>query len=355
MSKPSGWPRAILHVDMDAFYVNVHLLDHPEDANLPLVVGGRPQQRGVVASASYEARAFGIRSAMPTSQAVQLCPDLKIVGVNRQRVHDCSQQIMLILGEYGPLEQVSVDEAYIDLSQQAAPVRLSDTIRQRVKLETGLPASIGLATSKLVAKVASERDKPEGRTIVLPGKEATFLALLPVRVIWGIGPRTAERLAQLGIASCGQLAQADLAVVRVAVGNHAEELQARAQGIDNRIVVPERGPARSISAERTFDQDMRAAPFLREQLQLMCAQVGESLRQEGLAAHTVVVKFRWPDFTTFTRQKTVSVGITSNADIYSLAQAIWQEHWPAGQPLRLLGVAVTKLAPPALEQMAFDF
>lgn len=355
MSKPSGWPRAILHVDMDAFYVNVHLLDHPEDAALPLVVGGRPQQRGVVASASYEARAFGIRSAMPTSQAVQLCPELKIVGVNRQRVQECSHQIMLILAEYGPLEQVSVDEAYIDLSQQVAPVRLSDTIRQRVKLETGLPASVGLATSKLVAKVASEQDKPEGRTIVLPGTEAAFLAPLPVRVIWGIGPRTAERLAQLGIATCGQLAQADLTVVRAAVGHHAEELQARAQGIDQRAVIAEQGPVRSISAERTFDQDMRTASFLQEQLQLMCAQVGESLRQEGLAAHTVVVKFRWPDFTTFTRQKTIHAGITSDADIYSLARAIWQEHWPPGQPVRLLGVAVTKLTAPTLQQMAFEF
>lgn len=340
---------------MDAFYVNVHLLDHPEDAGIPLVVGGRPHQRGVVASASYEARAFGVRSAMPTGQALQLCPELKIVGVNRQRVRDCSAQIMAILAEYGPLEQMSVDEAYIDLSQQPTPVRLCESIRQRVKGETGLPASVGLATSKLVAKVASDQNKPEGRTIVLPGGEAAFLAPLPARVIWGIGPRTAERLAQLAIHTCGDLAGADLDLLRAAVGRHAEELQARARGMDQRAVIPDRGPAKSISAERTFDQDVRSAAVLQEQLALMCAQVGASLRAENLVAHTVVVKFRWDDFTTFTRQKTVSAGISTDDDLLRLAHAIWQEHWPPGQPTRLLGVAAAKLAAPAMQQLTFNF
>jgi DNA polymerase-4 len=165
------WPRAILHLDMDAFFVNVHILDHPEDAGIPLIVGGRPEQRGVVASASYEARQFGIRSAMPSSTAVRQCPHVKFVGHSWGKIKECSRQVMAILGEYGPLEKMSVDEAYVDLSDHPDPQALAPEIRQRVKDETGLPASIGLATSKLVAKVASDHDKPEGNTIILPGEE----------------------------------------------------------------------------------------------------------------------------------------------------------------------------------------
>jgi DNA polymerase-4 len=199
------WPRAILHMDMDAFYVNVHLLDHPDDAGTPLVVGGRPDQRGVVSSASYEARRFGVRSAMPTAQALRLVPKLKIVSPDWPRIRDCSRQVMAVLEPFGPLEQISVDEAFIDLGSWPDPEIQARTIWERVPAETRLPASVGLATSKLVAKVASDFQKPRGLTIVLPGEEAAFLAPLSVRVIWGIGPRTAERLADLEIKTCGQL------------------------------------------------------------------------------------------------------------------------------------------------------
>ena len=169
---------AVLHVDMDAFYVNVHLLDHGEDAGVPLVVGGQPDARGVVTSASYEARRHGVRSAMPTAQALRLCPSLKIVPPDWPRIRHCSQQVMTVLGEYGPLEKMSVDEAYVDVGQWDGAEGVARAVFERVPAETGLPCSVGLATSKLVAKVASDFNKPRGFTVVSPGAEAAFLACL---------------------------------------------------------------------------------------------------------------------------------------------------------------------------------
>ncbi len=256
VSQAYEWPRAILHLDMDAFYVNVYLLDHPEDAGVPLVVGGKPDLRGVVASASYEARKVGIRSAMPTATAVRLCPSLKIVSPDWSRIHECSQQVMDILRQYGPVEQISVDEAYIDLSEVRDPLSLVAEMGTAVFTQTHLPASVGLATSKLVAKVASDHEKPQGCTIILPGFEAVFLSPLSTRAIWGIGPRTAEKLAAMGLETCGQLAVADLDALYRQFGNQAENLQRRARGIDSREVHEERGLPKSISQEWTFNEDV---------------------------------------------------------------------------------------------------
>ncbi len=338
-----NWPRAILHVDMDAFYVNVHLLNHAADAGLPLVVGGRPDERGVVTSASYEARQFGVRSAMPTAQAVRLVPRLKIVPPDWPRIRECSRGVMAVLEQYGPLEQISVDEAYIDLSATTDPAALAAEIRERVPAETGLPASVGLANSKLVAKVASDHQKPRGLTIVPPGEEAGFLAPLSVRVIWGIGPRTAERLAALGLTTCGQLAAADPDRLRAAFGREGDNLLRRARGQDDRPVEAERGPAKSISQEWTFSRDVADAAVLRDYLHRMSAEVAAQLRSNNLLAHTVRVKFRWTDFTTFTRQRSIEVATDDPETIYRLALVIWQEHWPAARPMRLLGVAATAL------------
>lgn len=349
------WPRAILHLDMDAFYVNVHLLDHPADAGVPLVVGGRPNSRGVVSSASYEARQFGIHSAMPTSTAVRLCPQLKIVPANWERIRECSQQVMDVLREYGSVEQMSVDEAYIDLGDWAAPVAVADRIRTQVKEQTQLPCSVGLATSKLVAKVASDFEKPEGFTVVKPGTEADFLAPLSTRALHGVGPRTAEKLTAVQIETCAQLAAADQALLRRHFGNQAESLQRRAQGIDPRRVKAERGQPKSISQEWTFSRDVNEPQRLRQQLQTMCAGVAKSLQKRELVAHTVFVKFRWPDFTTFTRQKSLEVGIDQSGEIYRVAEAIWEENWPTGQRMRLLGVGVTNLEKPKMRQLRFEF
>ncbi|MBP6472688.1 MAG: DNA polymerase IV [Chloroflexi bacterium] len=350
-----AWPQAVLHLDMDAFYVNVHILDHAEDAGVPLVIGGQPNARGVVASASYEARKLGIRSAMPTSTAVHLCPHLKIVPANWPRIRECSRQVMDILAEYGPVEQISVDEAYIDLADWADPLPLAEEMRTAVYAQTQLPASVGLATSKLVAKVASDHEKPAGCTIVLPGYEAEFLAPLGTRVIWGIGPRTAERLAALGIHTCGQLAAAETAVLRAQFGRQAEDLQRRALGQDERQVHAERGQPKSISQEWTFNQDVNDPARLQEQLRWQAASVSKSLKKRNLIAHTVRVKFRWADFTTFTRQRSIEIGVDGEEEIYRLARAIWQENWPPGRRMRLIGVGVSGLAEVTQRQLGFRF
>lgn len=350
-----AWPRAILHLDMDAFYVNVHLHDHPDDLGQPIAVGGRPDSRGVISSASYEARQFGVRSAMPSAQAVRVCPELKIVGANWPRIREFSRQVMAILAEYGEVEQVSVDEAFVDLSGHPQPAQIAADLPQRIKMETRLPASVGLGTSKLVAKVASDYDKPEGLTIVLPGEEATFLAPQSVRVISGIGPRTAERLAALDIATCGQLARADAEQLRRRFGREADSLIRRAQGIDHRRVQAERGPAKTISQEWTFNRDVSDATKLREQLAAMSADLAESLRKRHLVAHTVRIKLRWPDFTTFTRQQSLEVGTDDAATILRYAEALWRDNWPANQPVRLIGVAVGSLREVEERQLGFRF
>ncbi len=328
---------------MDAFYVNVHLLAHPEDAGIPLAVGGRPDERGVITSASYEARQFGVRSAMPTAVALRLVPRLKVVPPDWPRIRECSRAVMVVLARYGPLEKMSVDEAYIDLLDAADPPATAAEVRERVPAETQLPASVGLATSKLVAKVASDFNKPRGLTVVPPGGEAAFLAPQPARVIWGIGPRTAERLAALGITTCGELAAADPARLRAAFGREADNLMRRARGEDDRPVMPDRGPAKSISQEWTFNSDVGDAATLRDYLERMSAEVAEQLRQENLLARTVRVKFRWSDFTTFTRQRSLDVGTDEAATIFRVAEALWRENWPPGRPMRLIGVGATGL------------
>ncbi len=352
---PSAWPRAILHLDMDAFFVNVHILDHPEHAHLPLIVGGRPDQRGVVASASYEARELGIRSAMPTSKAVRLCPNLLIVSADWSRIRECSAQVMVMLADFGPLEQISVDEAYVDLSDQRRPEETAAKIKTAVKEATRLPCSVGLATSKLVAKIASDHEKPEGFTIVQPGAERQFLAPLSIRSIWGIGPRTAERLAEHQIETCGQLATADESILSSTVGRQAGQLIRRARGIDDRAVQVARGPVKSISQEWTFSTDINDPAVLQKQLQKMCQKVAHSLQRKNFVAHTVTVKFRWSDFTTFTRQKSVQVGIDREEELFRLAESIWKENWTQNQRLRLLGVGVSNLQHGNVRQLSFNF
>ena len=333
----------ILHVDMDAFYVNVHLRDHPEDAAIPLAVGGRPDERGVVTSASYEARRLGVHSAMPMAQAIRLAPGLKVVPPDWPRIRECSRQVMDLLAQFGPLEKMSVDEAYIDVGEWAGAEATARAIFDRVPAETGLPCSVGLATSKLVAKVASDFNKPRGFTVVPPGDEARFLAPLPARALWGIGPRTAERLEALGVRTCGQLAAADLERLRGVFGREADKMIRRARGIDERPVEPDQGPPKSISQEWTFSRDVADGDALREHLRLMAADVAADLRRHNLLAHTVRVKFRTPDFTTFTRQRSLEVGVDDAESIYRVALAIWSENWPAGKPMRLLGVAAAGL------------
>jgi DNA polymerase-4 len=337
------WPRAILHLDMDAFYVNVHIQDNPQDMGIPLVVGGQPEHRGVVSSASYEARGMGIRSAMPTSQALRMYPRLKIVPPNWKRIRERSREVMDVLQKYGPLEQMSVDEAYLDLSAQDNPLSVAAKIKNDVKETTSLPCSVGLATCKLVAKVASDHDKPDGFTVVSPGTESAFLAPKPTRAILGIGPRTAESLAALEIHTCGQLAEAESSQIRSALGSQALVFIHRARGIDTRKVHAEKRQSKSISQEITFSRDVNDATLLESQLREMCAAVAKSLRDKNLAAHTVTLKIRWTDFTTITRQKSYEVAFDGEKELIQRAMTIWRENWQQGQFIRLLGVGVSNL------------
>jgi len=353
-SSATPWPRAIMHLDMDAFFAAVYLLSHPEDVGKPVAVGGQPGSRGVVAAASYEARQFGVHSGMPASRAARLCPNLKMVSHDWPTIAEKSRLVRQVLSEYGPVEPMSVDEAFVDLSDHDDPPAVAAAAQQHVMEATRLPASVGLATSKLVAKVASDFGKPHGCTIVQPGDEADFLAPLNVRVISGIGPRTAERLLELGIETCGDLADADLDALTVAMGPHAAYLPSRALGIDRRSVREHRGPPRSISAERTFSSDITDRDELLGRLRELSARVGKSLRRREMVAWTVTVRFRWADFTTFTRQQSVSVPIDADDDIYDCAQAIWFEHWPPGQPVRLIGVGVSRLEKPVARQLTLD-
>lgn len=348
------WPAAVLHLDLDAFFVGVYLLDHPADRGRPLAVAGGAQERGVITSASYEARAFGVRAGMPTRRALGLCPKLKVVRADWERIRTSSQEVMAILRRYGPTEPTSVDEAYVDLSAAQDPALLAAEIRDRVVQETGLGASVGLGTSRLVAKVASDQAKPGGCVVVPPGEEANFLAPLPAKVIPGIGPRTAERLAGLGIRTCAELARADPERLAQHLGRHAAQLPLRALGLGSAVVRPDRGPPKSISGERTFDRDVTAPDELLREVAAQSARVARRLQLHAMAARTVFVRFRWADFTTFTRQRSFGMATNDAEYITAVAQALWLAHWPPGQPVRLVGVGVANLEPAAGRQLGLD-
>ena len=309
------WPRAILHLDMDAFFVNVHILENPEDKGIPLAVGGKPGKRGVIASASYEARERGIRSAMASSQALKLCPELKLVSSNRPKIRSCSAKVMEILSRYGTLERMSVDEAFVDLSLQKNPQALVKTILKRIKLETDLPASAGLATSKLVAKISSDFDKPEGFTVVEPGKESKFLAPLKIRKIYGIGPKIASLLNELGVKTCSDIVSIDIQKLQPIFGQYSVNLKNKAKGIDNRPVDSSPWIAKQQGTEHTFEKDISDLETVETALLGLCEEVSESIGRMGRSARTITIKLRWSDFKTITRQKTVPGEIYKSRDI----------------------------------------
>lgn len=347
----SAWPHAIAHLDMDAYYVNVYLLDHQQDRGMPLAVGGRPGSRGVVMSASYEARAFGVRSAMPANRALRRCPKLKFVSVDWDRIHECSDQVMDILRSHGVTQPVSVDEAFVDLSEQAEPPAVARKMQATVLEKTGLPCSVGLATTRLVAKVASDFEKPAGCTIVAPGTEAEFLAPMNTRALWGIGPKMAERLRGLDIHSCGQLASADIQRLKAGLGNYALELQAMARGIDHSQVRATRGDAKSISNERTFTRDSTDEEYLKNIVEELSCKVGSRLREAQLVARTVTLKLRYRGFDTYTRQKSLKAALDSDNDTFRLVWGLLTTNLEPERPVRLIGVGVSKLSPRAEQRL----
>jgi DNA polymerase IV len=309
-----------------------------------------------VASCSYAARMKGVRSAMPMSQAVRLCPELVIVDSRMGSYGQVSRQVMAILHELTPLvEQLSIDEAFLDVSSRPEDgLALARTLQARVRDELGLPASLGVATNKLVAKIATDvgkaavrsGDYPRSIQVVPPGEEAAFLAPLPVDTLWGVGPKTAERLAALDIHTVGDIAIASAAELALRFGKNGRDLHRRAQGIDDREIVTER-EAKSISQETTFVTDVADGESLRRIVIEQAEQVARRLRREEMAARTVTLKLRWPDFTTLTRQMTGEQPVASAEEIARLALQLLTDNRPASQPVRLIGVGVSGLGPAA--------
>ena len=343
-------PRAIIHLDLDAFFAAVEMLENPDLAGKPVLVGGRPEERGVVASASYPARAFGIHSAMPMAHALALCPTAIIIPARHQRYHEYSQQVMAVLHQASPLmEQMSIDEAYLDLTGQVEAweegVEIARQLQRQIKDGIGLSASLGVAANKLVAKVASDRNKPGGLTVVRPGEEASFLAPLPARVLWGVGPVTEKKLAELGVTTVADLAQLPEEDLRARFGRQGVELARMARGIDERPLVTEH-EVKSISQETTFNRDVADPAFLRRQAWQLSQGVSRHLKRRGMAAGTVAIKLRYHDFTTLTRQMRLSVPTDDEREIYGAARALLDRAWQPGRPVRLLGVAGRHLVPP---------
>ncbi len=346
-------PRKILHLDLDAFFCAVEEQRDPSLQGKPFAVGGKPEGRGVVASCSYPARAFGVHSAMPMAQAVRLCPDLIIVSPHREDYVRASRQVMARVQELTPMvEQISIDEAFLDVSDLPEPLEaIARRLQTRIWEELGLPCSLGGATNKLVAKIANDvgksragkGDYPNAITIVPPGEEAAFLAPLPVRALWGVGPKTEEKLHALGIFTIGELAAYPEQTLARLFGQHGRDLARRARGVDNRPVVSERGRAKSISKETTFVRDVSDARKLHKTLEKLAAGVARSLRRKKLLARTVKLKLRLSDFTTLTRQTTLAAPTDDETVIIDAATALFDRLWRAGQPVRLVGVGVSNL------------
>jgi len=372
-------PRVILHLDLDAFFCAVEELHAPELRGQPFAVGGRPGERGVVASCSYAARQYGVRSAMPTSQALRLCPGLIIVAHRRGAYGEMSRKVMERLRAFSPqVEQISIDEAFVDVSDLTQrPLDLARRLRAEVNAELGLPCSIGVAGNKLTAKIATEVGKkaalrpagdllpgraeipqisgryPNAITVVPSGEEAGFLAPLPVEMLWGVGPKTALRLAELGIRTIGGLASWPESDLAARFGENGRELARHAHGLDDRPVVTER-EIKSISQEVTFARDVRDDEQLEAALKEMSTEVAGRLHEEHLAGATVRLKLRWPNFTTLTRQVTLSTATDQVEDILNTALVLLGKVRASGKAVRLIGVGVSGLTEPARQLALFD-
>ena len=343
--------RKIIHIDMDAFFASVEQLDAPTLRGRPVIVGGDPSGRGVVAAASYEARAFGVHSAMPASRARRLCPDAVFLRPRFQRYVEVSRQLRAIFHRAtGLVEPLSLDEAYLDVTDNHLGVPLARDLarwlKDQVRAETGLTASAGVGPSKLVAKIASDYDKPDGLVVIAPQRVRAFLASLPVEKLWGVGPATARRLHGLGFRTCAELARADVAVLGRALGQHGLSLHRLARGDDPRRVQPHR-PPKSRGAERTFARDVRSLERLAEALAAQADEVGAALQRVGRRGRTVVLKVRYDDFTTITRSRTLARPTDAPEDIAATALSLLRAATEAGErPVRLLGVAVQGLDDP---------
>ncbi len=341
--------RSILHVDMDAFYASVEQRDDPELRGKPVVVGGG-SNRGVVAAASYESRRFGIRSAMPMAIARRRCPQLVQVRPRMAVYRTVSKQVFGVFRDFTPVvEGLSLDEAFLDVSGSlklfGTPTEIASSIKRRIREVTGLTASVGVAENKLVAKIASDLDKPDGLVVVMPADYGRILDPLPVSVIPGIGRETLSRLHQLDIRTMAGLRVADENKLERVFGRYASRMQARAAGIDDRPVVPSR-PEKSISAEETYPEDLVTKTDMDRQLLKLADRTSSRLRKARLLASTVTVKIRESDFTTHTRQVSVAMPVNTTDEVYGHARALLHTWLRSrrGARIRLLGVGTANLA-----------
>ena len=340
--------RQIVHIDLDAFFVSVEQMLNPELRGKPVVVGGKPDRRGVVVSASYEARRFGLHAGMPLGTACRLCPQAIFMEGSFSKYRDASQNFMAILADFSPhLEPVSLDEAYLDVtgfeSIHGSIHQMAVNIKQRIRVESGLYASIGIATCKVVAKVASELSKPDGLLEVAAGEERSFLAPLPITKLPGIGRKSGRVLRNLGISTINELSLIPLSALKRNFVTSGEFLHRLANGVDDRQVESP-GAAKSISRETTFGKDTLSRPLLKATLRYLGERVGSDLRQKGKQAKCVTLKLRYADFTTITRRHTLRQ--TSDADqvIFDAGLGLLKEALTKGkQPIRLIGIGVSNL------------
>ncbi len=363
-------PRIILHLDLDAFYCAVEETRNPDLRGRAFAVGGKPDERGVVASCSYAARAKGVRSAMPMSKALRLSPGLIVVPGQHHIYSEVSKQVMDILhGQTGLVEQISIDEAFLDISDiQDEPQRLARGLQTRIRDELQLPCSIGIASNKLVAKLATEVGKalalkrikaqglvepPNAVTVVGAGEEAAFINPLPADMLWGVGPKTSARLTELGIYTIGDIAKWPESEMLRLFGENGRELSRHAKGIDERPIETER-ETKSISQENTFSRDVRDDKVLQKTLREMSTEVAKQLRKNNLAGKTIKLKIRWPDFTTLTRQTTLNNPTDQEDEIAEAVLELLKIVRKPNQAVRLIGVGVSGIGAPIRQLGLWD-
>lgn len=339
----------MLHVDMDAFFVSVELLDRPDLVGKP-VAAAHDTARSVVSSASYEARRFGVRSAMPVARAKQLCPQLVLLPPTFEKYRVASREVMRIFREFTPLvEPLSIDEAFLDVAGSTKlfgpPSEIARHLRERIRDELRLPASVGLGGSKFIAKLASQRAKPDGVLEIPPHRTLEFLHPLPVGAMGGVGKATEEALRRRAIHTVADLAAEPMETLRRIVGDSsARKLHELAHGRDVREVETER-TEKSIGHEETFEFDEMSGEVLRRELLRLASKAGERLREKNLAARTIAIKLRWSSFETITRSRTLPEPTNVTQRIFQTARELFDESWPEGRPVRLIGVRTEQLGP----------